>query len=223
MKINSTAWTIIGVLLVSAALIGVSLFMRGGPVTMNPDASVSEILADDYVKGAVSSPVVVTEYLDFECPSCAAYYPIVNLLQGEYGDRVTFVTRYFPLSGHVNGQSSAYAAEAAGRQGKFYEMEEMLFARQDQWGSKGMQTPEVFEGFAAELGLDVEKFKTDVKSDEVKARVARDKNVGTAAGIAGTPSFFVNGVKIQNPRTIEEFRAILDAELAKAPAAPVSE
>jgi protein-disulfide isomerase len=135
-------------------------------------------------------------------------------METEFGDRVTFVTRYFPLSGHRNGLSSALAVEAAGRQGKFNEMHDLLYAKQKEWSEKQVATPQVFEAYAAELGLDMEKFKADVASEDVMARVMRDKNAGTALGIPGTPSFFLDGKKIENPQSVEEFRAALEAAIA---------
>lgn len=212
---NSTLWGVIALLAVAGGLIFWSNSMKPSYAPVTGDAAtLLAVAADDHTKGAAAGQAVLVEYLDFECPACASYVPIVAQMEQEFGDRVTFVTRYFPLSGHRNGLSSAVAVEAAGKQGKYAEMFDLLYARQKEWGGKQVVTPQVFEAYAAELGLNLDTFKADVASDEVMARVMRDKNAGEALGVAGTPSFFLNGKKIENPQSLEEFRAALDAAIA---------
>jgi len=123
---------------------------------------------------------------------------------------VKFVVRYFPLPGHKNSMTAASAVEAAGKQGKYWEMHDVVFENQRDWGEKQIATPVIFEGYAKQLGLDLTKFQQDVISQEVKSRIERDKNTGTTLGIQGTPTFFLNGIKIENPRGYEEFKKILD-------------
>jgi protein-disulfide isomerase len=207
MKTSTMVWVVIG-----ALVLGFGLILLTRPAPQAVQTTVPPIAADDYVKGATSSPVVLVEYLDFECEACGAYYPVVKQLEAEYGDRVAFVARYFPLPNHRNGIPAALAAEAAGRQGKFWEMHDLLFTRQTTWGEKQMPTPEVFEAYAQELGLDMERFKSDVASDEVRTRVLRDVEIGQNIGVKSTPTFFLNGkpVRAQN---YEAFKAILDNEL----------
>lgn len=190
-------------------VVGIASLSRGGATA--PSAELLTVAPDDHVKGAATSTVVLVEYLDFECEACGAYYPLVKQLEQEYGDRVTFVARYFPLAGHRNGLPAALAAEAAGRQGKFWEMHDLLFTHQKEWGEKQSPTPEVFEGFAQELGLDMERFKADVASEAVEERVRRDMESGQTLGVSGTPSFFLNRKKLPNPASIEAFRAALES------------
>ena len=209
MKITSTAWAIILISVVAGAILVWTSVARA-PL---PVAEFPAISGDDHVKGAATSTVTLVEYLDFECEACGAYYPLVKQLEAEYGDRVTFVARYYPLPGHRNALPAAYAAEAAGLQGKFWEMHDLLFTRQKDWGEKPIATPEVFESFAQELGLDMTKFKADVASAEIAARVKRDQDAGNQLGVKSTPTFFLNGKKIQNPQSYEAFKALLDAEL----------
>lgn len=212
MKLNSNVGVIIGIVVLCAGLLFIASFARAPePATPFP-----AVRADDHVKGATSSPVVLVEYLDFECEACGAYYPIVKQMEEEFGDRVTFVARYFPLPGHKNGLPAALAVEAASRQGKFWEMHNLMFDRQKDWGEKQVETPEVFEGFALELGLNMEQFKADVASEEVLARVMRDMEEGKQAGANSTPTFFLNGMKIQNPQSSEAFRALLQSQIDKA-------
>lgn len=169
------------------------------------------VTAEDNVKGAAEGHVVLVEYLDFECEACGAYYPIIKNLEKEFDTEVTFVARYFPLPGHRNGLPAALAAEAAGKQGKFWEMHDLLFERQGEWGEKQVETPEVFESFAAELGLDMEQFRIDVASPEVRARVQRDMDSGRALGVNSTPSFFLNGERLENPQSERDFWRILES------------
>lgn len=138
---------------------------------------------------------------------------MVKRLSEEYKDRVKFVVRYFPLPGHQNSMTSASAVEAAGKQGKYWEMHDIVFENQRDWGEKQNATPEIFEGYAKQLGLNFTKFQQDVTSQEVKNRIERDKNTGTKLGIQGTPTFFLNGKKIENPRGYEEFKKMLDDAL----------
>lgn len=165
---------------------------------------------DDWVKGSESALVTVVEYLDFECEACRVYYPIVNQLKEEYKDKVRFVVRYFPLPGHKNSMSSALAVEAAGKQGKFWEMHDKLYDTQKDWGEKQVATPLVFEEYAKQVGLDMDKYKNDVNSLEVKDRVNRDKNSAISLGIQGTPTFFINGEKIPNPKGYDDFKSLID-------------
>ncbi len=212
---NSTAWGVIALVAVAGGLIYWSSAMKPSyPMPTGDAAAILAIAPDDHVKGASEGKAVLVEYLDFECPACASYVPVIAQLEEEYGDRVTFVTRYFPLSGHRNGLASALAVEAAGKQGKYAEMFDLLYAKQKEWGNKQIETPQAFEAYASELGLDMEAFKADVASEEVMARVMRDKNAGEALGINGTPTFFLNGAKLENPGSLEAFRATLDAALA---------
>ncbi len=130
------------------------------------------------MKGNQKASVVLIEYLDFECESCGAYYPVVQRLSEEFGSDVAFVSRYFPLPGHKNSMTSARAVEAAGKQGKYWEMYDILFKNQGQWGERSSANPEIFEQFAERIGLDLVRFKNDVDSDEVKNRIERDKDAG---------------------------------------------
>lgn len=213
MKAKKNIWAVVGLLVFAGGLIGLSSLLRPASTITSEPSPVLAIAADDHVKGAATSTVVLVEYLDFECEACGAYYPLVKQLEQEYGDRVTFVARYFPLQGHRNGFPAALAAEAASRQGKFWEMHDLLFMRQKEWGEKQVATPEVFEGFAQEIGLNMEQFKTDVASPEVAARVKRDQDAGIELGVKSTPTFFLNGKRIQNPQGYEAFKTLLDAEL----------
>lgn len=212
MNQSSTFFIVLGVIGVSALLLFGIIFLQGRtPASATP----APITTEDHIRGATSTPVTLIEYMDFECAACAAYFPILSNLEKEFDGRVTFVVRYFPLSQHMNGMPAALAAEAAGQQGKYWQMHDMLFSRQKEWGEKQAMTPEVFERYASELGLNMDQYRTDVASQSVKDRIARDVNEGRAIGINSTPTFFLNGTKLQNPQSEEAFRAALQAAVTK--------
>ncbi|WP_405961263.1 DsbA family protein [Streptomyces sp. NBC_00024] len=159
------------------------------------------------------SELTVVEFLDFECEACGAYYPAVEKLREKYGDRVTFVARYFPMPGHRNGELAARTAEAAARQGKFEEMYTKLFTTQKEWGESQDSKQDVFRGYAKELGLDMDKFDASLADPEVAGRVKDDQRDGLGLGVQGTPTFFVDGQRIANPGSYEEFTALIDDRL----------
>lgn len=173
-------------------------------------AALLSVAADDHTKGAPAPKVTLVEYLDLECEACAAYYPIVKQLKAEHGEDVQFVVRYFPLPGHKNGRLAAYAAEAASRQGKFWDMHDLLYERQREWGERPAADPSIFEEYARQLGLDMEQYAADVSSDSVRERVERDISSGMKLGVTGTPTFFLNGEKLKNPRGLEAFKRELE-------------
>ncbi len=182
-------------------------------VTTADSVALLTIAPDDYIKGNPDASVTLVEYLDFECEACGAYFPVVQELAKAYPNDLKIVTRYFPLPSHRNSMTAALAAEAAGRQGKYWEMHDLLFTEQKNWGEKPTPTPIVFEKYAEQLELNMEQFKKDVASPEVKARVQRDFDAGEQLGNTGTPTFYLNGKKIQNPNGLEAFKALIDAEL----------
>ncbi len=204
---------IAAIILVAVASIGGIAWNGGTSQPVAPTLDSLSVATDDWIKGNRDSKVTLVEYLDFECEACGAYYPLVKRLSGEYGDRVAFVSRYFPLPGHKNSMTAASAVEAAGKQGKYWEMYDIVFGSQGTWGEKKAPEPAIFEGYARQIGLDIEKYAQDVVSQEVNDRIERDKNAGVKLSIQGTPTFFLNGKKIENPRGYEDFKKILEEAL----------
>lgn len=158
-----------------------------------------ELTADDYLVGSPDKKVVVMEYLDFQCPGCGSLYPAMEAARQKYGGQATFVVRHFPLNSiHQNALTSARAAEAAGMQGKFFEMEAQLFPSQNLWKNQNTATAQTtFEGFAEKIGLDMERFKTDFVAAATLERINADKEKGTKMGVNSTPTVFINGNKIE--------------------------
>jgi protein-disulfide isomerase len=170
-------------------------------------------VATDHAKGAEAGEGVVTliEYSDFECPACSAYYPFVKELVDKRTD-VRFIYRHYPLTQiHPAAMSAAVATEAAGKQGKFWEMHDIIFDNQQNWSGQGNANG-FFEKYARDLGLDMDQFMADVDDEAVQQKVLDDRASGYRAGVRGTPSFFVNGERIpSNPQSIAEFNSIIDA------------
>jgi protein-disulfide isomerase len=141
----------------------------------------------DHVRGPVDAPVTLVEYGDFECPYCGMAEPIVRELLRDFGD-VSYIWRHLPLSDvHPRAQLAAEAAEAAGAQGAFWEMHDVLLDHQDRLG------PNDLAGYAERLGLDVERFSADLQFHAGAARVAEDVDSADLSGVSGTPTFFING------------------------------
>ncbi len=204
----------LGVLTIAlAVLAGVVLVNRGGDST--PAAVAEAVVRPDShrLSTAVDSKTTVVEFLDFECESCLAAYPSVEKLRAEYGDRITYVVRYFPIASHPNAYNAAHAAEAAARQGKFEAMYKKLFDTATVWGHQQQSQAAVFEGYAQELGLDMTRFKADVASTQVADRVKADASDGEALGVQGTPTFFINGEKFAGRPDYAGLKAAVDASL----------
>ncbi|OGI72699.1 hypothetical protein A3J61_00135 [Candidatus Nomurabacteria bacterium RIFCSPHIGHO2_02_FULL_38_15] len=169
----------------------------------------------DWVRGDANAKVTLVEYSDFQCPACAAYYPLVKKLEEKFGSQMSFTYRHFPLSQiHKNAELAAMAAEAAGLQGKFWEMHDMLFENQTAW-SNNYNAKKVFIGYAEKLVLNTDQFENDLDRKDLRDKIAANYKEGVSIGINGTPSFFVNGVKITNPKSYEEFEKIISEKLAQ--------
>ncbi len=157
--------------------------------------------------GPETAPVTLVEFSDFQCPFCSRVGPTLEQVRETYGDQVRIVFKHLPLDMHRNAPGAHAAAEAAGRQGKFWEMHDKIFANQRELND------EKYKEYATELGLDVARFEKDVASDEVKARIEADKREAARLGATGTPSFFINGRFLSGARPFEAFQEVIDAEL----------
>jgi protein-disulfide isomerase len=163
------------------------------------------VQASDWTKGNQDAPAVLIEYGDFQCPACALFYPEVKRLSEEMGGNLLVVFRHFPLrQTHRQAQLAAQAAEAAGQQDKFWEMHNILYERQDDW-SDNSGARDMFIGYAEELGLDRARFEADIDSSEVADKVNQQYQSGLSAGVDATPTFYLNGEKLQGYRTYDDF------------------
>jgi protein-disulfide isomerase len=144
----------------------------------------------DHIQGSFDAPVTLLEYGDYECPYCGAAYPIVKQVQAQMEDRLRFVFRNFPIStSHPHAEQAAEAAEAAEAQGRFWEMHDHLYEHQRHL------EPQDLRGYAAELGLDVERFEDELAQHVHEARVREDFMSGVHSGVNGTPTFYINGLR----------------------------
>ncbi|MEV4222751.1 thioredoxin domain-containing protein [Nonomuraea sp. NPDC049725] len=209
--------TVIGVFVLAVAVL--FAFCRPGPEAVEQaglSAGESQLVrADSHrLQSAADGKVTLVEFLDFECEGCLAYYPAVEELREDYAGKVTFVARYFPMPGHFNGERAARAVEAAAAQGAFEAMYRRMYETQPQWGEKRVPADETFRGFAKDLGLDLAAWDKAYDDPATLARIRKDMADGRALGVQGTPTFFLNGTRIE-PRTLAEFRAAIDAALAE--------
>lgn len=174
-----------------------------------------QISETDWSRGSTVAPVTLVEYGDFQCPACALYKPLVEQVIADAGpEKLRFVFRHFPLPSHFNAIPASKAAEAAGEQNKFWEMYNLLYERQQEW-SASSTVKATFTRYAQEIGLDVEKFATDFESPAIASKINSHYKGGVKAGINATPTFFVNGKKINSPQTFNEFKKIIDDAVPK--------
>lgn len=172
---------------------GLFYFTRDKQEAPDTQASVSS-----HTYGKADSKVVLIEYGDFECPACAAYFPIVSRIKEDYKDRISFQFRHFPLVQiHANAMIASRAAEAAGKQNKFWEMHDLLYTNQDNW-AKSQNASTIFEDYATQLGLNVDQFKSDVAAQSTVDTINADVREGQKLNIDSTPSFVLNGQKLEN-------------------------
>lgn len=202
------------VLVVTIAAIGAYQVATGPRVELpKRDGSLSSpVDANDWTKGSKTPKVTFVEYSDFECPACGAYHPLLEEMFAKYSNSISFTYRHFPLPQHKNALPAAYAAEAAGVQGKFWEMADMIFTNQIEW-SESTDAQSIFESYAQRLELDVTKFKADMTSDVTKANVEADVKSGMLSSIDHTPTFFINGKMVANPQSKEELNTLIDTAL----------
>lgn len=176
-------------------------------VTSDADRSDRLVRPDSQLLSEGTSDVEFVEFLDFECEACRAAFPAVEQLREEYGDEVTFVVRNFPL--HNNSVAAAKAAEAAAAQGKFEEMYIRLFETQTEWGEKDSSQEDVFFGFAEDLGLDMDEFRSVYDDPATTEKVERDQADGRALGVSGTPTFFLDGEKLE-PESFDDLAMAIE-------------
>ncbi|WP_428962309.1 DsbA family protein [Micromonospora fluostatini] len=214
-----TLAAIAALVLVVAGVLTVDRRDRSTTVSASADGTVDPatlVREDSHVLAtAADGKVTLVEFLDFECEACGAAYPAVTQILAAYEGRITFVVRYFPLPGHPNSGLAARTAQAAANQGRFAEMYALLFENQNAWGHREQPQTEVFLGYARTLGLDVDRFQRDLDDPATAARVARDKADGEAAGVSGTPTFFLNGRPLTDLRGQDDLTAAIDAALAE--------
>ena len=170
-----------------------------------------------HVRGDLAAPVRLEEFGDFECLPCSQVWPVLEKLERDYGNRLVVVFRQHPLKKHRYGLDAARAAEAAGLQGKFWEMHDTLYRNRETWVPADYVRPHLND-YATELGLDVERFKTDMDGEAVAKRIGTDQDRGDSLGIDRTPVIFINGERIESTaRDEKSLRAAIDKALGARP------
>ncbi|MBC7459645.1 thioredoxin domain-containing protein [Candidatus Saccharibacteria bacterium] len=200
---SKVSWIVFSAIIV-AVLGGLIIYSR----VSNPSANVSTVNANaaipaseasgqiaDQVYGKTDSQVVLVEYGDFQCPSCAGAHPQIKTIMEEYKDKVAFIYRNFPLTSiHPNAKIAAAAAEAAGLQGKYWDMHNLIYESQAEWKDlTGTERTNAFAAYAETIGLDKERFLSDIAGTAVNRKISFDQALGKKVGVNSTPSFYLNG------------------------------
>lgn len=159
--------------------------------------------------GAENPAVTLMEFGDYECPHCGAAHPVVSELVRRLPNELALEFHHFPLGSFPNSVAAAMAAEAAGEQGRFWEMHAMIFESQSQWSGRPDPVG-IFTTMAGQLGLDTERFREDMQSQELQNRIIEDRLRGNALGVQSTPTFFIDGQRLDYvPATVDEFEALI--------------
>jgi protein-disulfide isomerase len=211
----------IGVITATIVLVvgGTFLFTKGGTGTTEKKIDTSRLVSQNstrtsgyangtYLPASPSATVTLVEFGDYECPACSVYSPMIKQLLTEFSGKITYVFRNYPLPQHKNAPLSSYTVEAAGLQGKYWQMHEKLFATQSEW-SKLSDPKDTFMAYARELGVDITKFNTDLESTYIKDLVQNDVADGNAIALTETPTFYLNDLKITVSGSYEEFRNLV--------------
>ena len=170
-----------------------------------------------HVRGPVDAPVTLEEFGDFQCPPCGRIAGAISQIAHDYQPHLRVIFRNFPFAIHLHAHEAALAAEAAGLQGHFWEMHDLLYREQPAW-SAAPDAQLLFERYAGVLGLDIDRFKRDMQSNETRARVAADQQRGSSLGVTTTPSIFINNQPV-SPRSLNNsgLRAAIDAAIKARP------
>ena len=178
---------------------------------MNEVATLTPPVSErDHAQGPAEAPVTLIEFGDYQCPYCGAVYPVVKRLQKTLGNRLRFVFRNFPLvQSHPYAMVAAEAAEAAGLQGKFWEMHDLIYEHQEQL------EPGILPAWAEEIGLDLDEFGVAIRQGDTAKRIKEDRASGIRSGVNGTPSFFINGTRYDGARDYDSLRAGFEEPLTR--------
>jgi protein-disulfide isomerase len=207
-----------GIGIVTLIIVIVAVFFFGGKSQEKETEKITTeqtkqlVRKDSHKQEAKGAKVTIVEFGDFQCPACGAAYPIVEQIKKEYKGKVTFVFRQYPLPAHQNGHAAAEAAEAAGAQGKFFDMYNALYQNQKDWG-ESKNAMDYFKKYAQAMDLDMDKFVADVEGKKYAEKIQKDQNDGNAVGISATPTFFINDEMIVGGLPYDQFKQKIDAAL----------
>jgi formate-nitrite transporter family protein len=184
--------------------------------TSNATAATEPGATPPHTHGPADAPVTLEEFGDFECPPCGMLHPVLQTMEKEFGGRIRIIFREFPLvPAHVHALAAARSAEAAGLQGKFWEMHDLLYENQKAWHDAFDARP-IFEDYATRIGLNMEKFRSDSSGEIVAQRIFLDGKRAHALGVTGTPTVFMNGREVPfESLAPDKLRALINAQLGK--------
>lgn len=192
------------------------LITRNNKIATTPATKDQLIRPTSHSTVSPNAKVNIVEFGDFQCPACAAAYPIVEQILTSYKDnpQVNFVFRNFPLPQHQYALLTAESAEASGAQGKYWEMYKLIYSNQDAWVNS-VDPMSIMVGYATQLKLDVNKFKSEVSANKYNDIITQDQQDGTAIGINSTPTFYINGLQEIGIQSVADFKARIDTALAQ--------
>lgn len=206
MKVTTETKVFIGIILSTVLIIGAALIFFSQP---SPTFSKEDLIpAGSFSLGPKEAKVFLVEFSDFQCPSCKTAKTYVDQLTNTYQDKLLFTYRHYPLAQHQFALKAAYAAEAAGEQGKFWEMYNYLFSNQEKLSD------ETITAGVKLLGLNLVNYDNAVKSEKIKNKIARDLADGNKFGVDGTPTFYLNGKKL-NLSSFADLKTVVDGALSK--------
>ena len=206
-------WGIVIIVIGVIVLLGAKFWKFANTTPADVPEQPLELTDSEWIIGAENAQATMVEYGDYQCPACKTYAPVVKQLLDEYPNDLRVIYRHIPLvSIHENAMSAARAAEAAGLQGKFWEMHDLLFEFQDDWATAG-NLKEIFTEYATDLELDTDRFLIDFESDAVQVEVDKDIFSANRLGVNQTPTFYVNGKLVANPRGLESLKSAIDTAL----------
>lgn len=209
---------LIGVIVGTLLIVGGGVYFFGGAgqdgALLSSEAADGALLIhdDSPMLGKTEAPVTIVEFADFQCPGCAALRPAVKQMVAEYPEHVRLVFRHFPLTNiHQHAMAASQVAAAAGAQGKFWEMHDLIFQKQSEWSQADQPN---FTQYAEGLGLNIEQFNRDLEQGTYKSIVERDMSDGQRLGVRGTPTLFINGKQFVGNFSLDNLRKAIESQLS---------
>ena len=203
MKFTSESKFFLGIIGATVIIIIGALILFSKPTPEKPALARQDLIASDtQTVGNASASAFLVEFSDFQCPACKAFQPAVDIILDKYKDKVQFAYRHFPLDKHEYALNAALTAEAAGEQGKFWEMEKLLFENQDRFSEA------LWKDWANSLGLNLDEFEISFNSQKLKDKINLDRAYGEQIGVDATPTFYLNGKKLELTSQADLVKAI---------------
>ncbi len=218
MKMKKEIKNLIIIGIVGIIAVGGIFAMLKTPTTpaVDPALLINEDSYELFKGKPINAKVTVVEFGDFECPACGVFHNIFNQISLVYPNQIDLIYRHYPLPQHKTALIAAEAAEAAGEQGKFWQMHDLLYENQITWSEKA-EALDIFTGYATQLGLDVEKFKKDIQAEKYKEKIKRDQADGDKLILTGTPTIYINGQKYTGGLSFQGIKTAIEAQLNPKP------